>query len=225
MSSIDIHELVKQWGDVSAVDKVSFTVPEGSLTVLLGPSGCGKSTILRLIAGLEAITAGVISIGGKDVTHTDPAQRGVSMVFQSYALYPHMSVFDNMAFGLKLRKTPKAEIERRVKEAGGILGIEGAGIGHGYHPYFLVGFGCSLDCDIDFRTGGDHDYLRIAVTVADHIATLGDIGDLPVVTRLMGQTLTGEDQAARDYTPKRWQAIEPGRLRLRAGKIPQPASP
>ena len=96
MSSIDIHELVKQWGDVSAVDKVSFTVPKGSLTVLLGPSGCGKSTILRLIAGLEAITAGVISIGGKDVTYLDPAQRGVSMVFQSYALFPHLTVQDNV---------------------------------------------------------------------------------------------------------------------------------
>jgi ABC-type sugar transport system ATPase subunit len=98
MSSIDIRELVKQWGDVVAVDKVSLKVPEGSLTVLLGPSGCGKSTILRLIAGLEKITAGSIRIGEKDVTHMDPAARGVSMVFQSYALFPHLNVRENILF-------------------------------------------------------------------------------------------------------------------------------
>lgn len=98
MSSIDIRELVKQWVDVVAVDKVSMKVSEGSLTVLLGPSGCGKSTILRLIAGLEKITAGSILIGGKDVTHMDPAARGVSMVFQSHALFPHLNVRDNIRF-------------------------------------------------------------------------------------------------------------------------------
>jgi sn-glycerol 3-phosphate transport system ATP-binding protein len=107
MSRIDIHELVKRWGDVPAVDRVSFTVPEGSLTVLLGPSGCGKSTILRLIAGLETTTAGSIAIGGKDVTHMDPAARGVSMVFQSYALFPHLSVRENILFGLKVRGIAK----------------------------------------------------------------------------------------------------------------------
>ena len=99
MSSIDIRELVKQWGDVVAVDKVSMKVPEGSLTVLLGPSGCGKSTILRLIAGLEKITAGSILIGEKDVTQMDPAARDVSMVFQSYALFPHFNVRENILFG------------------------------------------------------------------------------------------------------------------------------
>ena len=124
MSRLEIRELAKQWGAVVAVDQVSFSVAEGSLTVLLGPSGCGKSTILRLIAGLEAITAGAIAIGGQDVTHMDPALRGVSMVFQSYALYPHLSVYDNMAFGLKLRKFSKDEIKRRVDEAADILGIQ-----------------------------------------------------------------------------------------------------
>jgi sn-glycerol 3-phosphate transport system ATP-binding protein len=123
MSRIDIHELVKQWGDVSAVDKVSFTVPEGSLTVLLGPSGCGKSTILRLIAGLEAITAGSISIGGKDVTHLDPAQRGVSMVFQSYALFPHLTVRENILFGLKVRGTAKEDRRARLAEAARMVGL------------------------------------------------------------------------------------------------------
>jgi len=123
MSSIYIHELVKQWGDVSAVDKVSFTVPKGSLTVLLGPSGCGKSTILRLIAGLEAITAGVISIGGKDVTYLDPAQRGVSMVFQSYALFPHLTVRENILFGLKVRGTAKEDRRARLAEAAKMVGL------------------------------------------------------------------------------------------------------
>ncbi len=123
MSRIDIHELVKQWGEVSAVDKVSFTVPEGSLTVLLGPSGCGKSTILRLIAGLEAITAGSISIGGKDITHLDPAQRGVSMVFQSYALFPHLTVRENILFGLKVRSVAKEDRRARLEEAARMVGL------------------------------------------------------------------------------------------------------
>ena len=123
MSRIDIHELTKLWTDVPAVDQVSFTVPEGSLTVLLGPSGCGKSTILRLIAGLEAITAGVISIGGKDVTYLDPAQRGVSMVFQSYALFPHLTVRENILFGLKVRGTAKEDRRARLAEAAKMVGL------------------------------------------------------------------------------------------------------
>ena len=123
MSSIEIHELVKQWGDISAVDKVSFRVPEGSLTVLLGPSGCGKSTILRLIAGLEDITAGSISIGGKEVSHTDPALRGVSMVFQSYALFPHLTVRENILFGLKVRGTAKEDRRARLVEAAKMVGL------------------------------------------------------------------------------------------------------
>ena len=123
MSRIAIHELVKQWGEVSAVDHVSFTVPEGSLTVLLGPSGCGKSTILRLIAGLEAITAGTIAIGGNDVTHVDPALRGVSMVFQSYALFPHLTVRENILFGLKVRGAAPADRRARLAEAAKMVGL------------------------------------------------------------------------------------------------------
>ena len=117
MSRIDIHELVKQWDSVVAVDKVSFTVPEGSLTVLLGPSGCGKSTILRLIAGLEKRTSGSIFISGNEVTHMDPSKRGVSMVFQSYALFPHLNVRENILFGLKVRGISPGDQRSRLKEA------------------------------------------------------------------------------------------------------------
>ncbi|VAW13354.1 Glycerol-3-phosphate ABC transporter, ATP-binding protein UgpC (TC 3.A.1.1.3) [hydrothermal vent metagenome] len=124
MTGIRIHNLVKQWGDIRAVDKVSFEVPQGALTVLLGPSGCGKSTILRMIAGLEDVSAGQVHIGGRDVTHMDAAKRGVSMVFQSYALFPHLNVAENILFGLKVRKVPKAEQQRRLAEAARMVGLE-----------------------------------------------------------------------------------------------------
>jgi sn-glycerol 3-phosphate transport system ATP-binding protein len=123
MSSIDIRGLVKQWGAVVAVDRVSLKVPKGSLTVLLGPSGCGKSTILRLIAGLEKISSGSIFIGGKEVTHMDPATRGVSMVFQSYALFPHLNVRENILFGLKVRGIPSAKRDDRLREAAHMVGL------------------------------------------------------------------------------------------------------
>lgn len=124
MSHIEIRGLVKQWGLVVAVDQVSFAVPEGSLTVLLGPSGCGKSTILRLIAGLETVSAGSIAIGGNEVTHMDPAQRGVSMVFQSYALFPHLDVRENILFGLKVRGISPADRRSRLDEAAHMVGLE-----------------------------------------------------------------------------------------------------
>ena len=124
MSRIDIRELVKQWGLVVAVDQVSFTVAEGSFTVLLGPSGCGKSTILRLIAGLENVSSGIISIGGNDVTHMDAAKRGVSMVFQSYALFPHLNVRENILFGLHVRKISQSERRSRLEEAAHMVGLE-----------------------------------------------------------------------------------------------------
>jgi sn-glycerol 3-phosphate transport system ATP-binding protein len=123
MSRIDIRELVKQWGTVVAVDKVSLKVSEGSLTVLLGPSGCGKSTILRLIAGLEKTTSGSIFIGKKEVTHMDPSTRGVSMVFQSYALFPHLNVRENILFGLKVRGIPPTERDNRLHEAARMVGL------------------------------------------------------------------------------------------------------
>jgi sn-glycerol 3-phosphate transport system ATP-binding protein len=123
MSRIDIRQLTKRWTDVPAVDAVSFTVPAGSLTVLLGPSGCGKSTILRLIAGLENTTEGSIAIGDKDVTHMDPADRGVSMVFQSYALFPHLTVRENILFGLKVRRIAKDDRRERLAKAARMVGL------------------------------------------------------------------------------------------------------
>ena len=110
-------------GKVEAVRGVSFEVPDGSLCVLVGPSGCGKSTLLRMIAGIETITSGEIRIGGKVVNNLEPADRDIAMVFQNYALYPHMSVYDNMAYGLRNRRVPKPEIERLVRDAARVLEI------------------------------------------------------------------------------------------------------
>jgi sn-glycerol 3-phosphate transport system ATP-binding protein len=111
-------------GGVEAVKGVSIDIPDGSFTVLVGPSGCGKSTLLRMVAGLETISTGTCSIGGRVVNQIEPSERDIAMVFQNYALYPHMSVYDNMAYGLKNRGTPKDEIDRRVNEAAKILAIE-----------------------------------------------------------------------------------------------------
>ena len=124
MTGIEIRNLVKQWGPTRAVDGVSFSVPKGSLSVLLGPSGCGKSTILRMIAGLEEVTSGEVLISGNDVSHVDPSKRGVSMVFQSYALFPHLNVRENILFGLKVRGVPRDEQERRLQEAAAMVGLE-----------------------------------------------------------------------------------------------------
>jgi sn-glycerol 3-phosphate transport system ATP-binding protein len=124
MSSIETHNLVKEWGKIRAVDGVSFHVAEGTLTVLLGPSGCGKSTILRMIAGLEEVTSGHITIGGQDITYTDAAKRGVSMVFQSYALFPHLNVRENILFGLKVRGVSAVERRKRLNEVAKMVGLE-----------------------------------------------------------------------------------------------------
>ena len=125
MSSIETHNLIKEWGRIRAVDGVSFQVADGSLTVLLGPSGCGKSTILRMIAGLETVTSGKITIAGQDVTDKDAAKRGVSMVFQSYALFPHLNVRENIVFGLKVRGVSKAERKKRLSEVAAMVGLDG----------------------------------------------------------------------------------------------------
>jgi len=121
MSNVSLSCVEKYYGKVKTIDKISLEIKSGEFIVLVGPSGCGKSTLLRMIAGLEDITAGQIYINGKDVTHTSAGSRGVSMVFQSYALYPHMTVKENLAFGLKNIKTPKAEIENRINNACSIL--------------------------------------------------------------------------------------------------------
>ncbi len=123
MSGIEIKDLCRTWGTVEAVKNVSFTVPEKSFTVLLGPSGCGKSTLLRMICGLEEITSGTVHIGGRDVTQVAASDRGVSMVFQSYALFPHLSVKENIQFGLKVRRVPAKERKERIKHASEVVGL------------------------------------------------------------------------------------------------------
>jgi ABC-type sugar transport system ATPase subunit len=124
MSEVKIDKLCKSFGPVEVLKDIDLTVEDGSFVVLVGPSGCGKSTLLRSIAGLEPVSSGSMTIGGKTVNDLPPAQREIAMVFQSYALYPHMDVYSNMAFGLKFAKTPKAEIDARVSEAARILQLE-----------------------------------------------------------------------------------------------------
>jgi sn-glycerol 3-phosphate transport system ATP-binding protein len=124
MTGITVQGLVKQWGATRAVNSVSFEVSEGTLTVLLGPSGCGKSTILRMIAGLETADGGAVWIGGNNVTRLDPAKRGVSMVFQSYALFPHLNVRENILFGLKVRRVGESERQSRLMEAARMVGLK-----------------------------------------------------------------------------------------------------
>jgi multiple sugar transport system ATP-binding protein len=125
MAQIVLDDVTKVFGDdVVAVNRFSLEIDDGEFMVLVGPSGCGKSTILRLIAGLEDVTAGEIRIGDRDVTDLPPKERDVAMVFQTYALYPHMTVEQNLAFGLKVRKTPKPEARERVHDVAKILGLE-----------------------------------------------------------------------------------------------------
>jgi multiple sugar transport system ATP-binding protein len=124
MADLKIAGLHKYYGAVHAVKGIDLDVPAGEFTVLVGQSGCGKSTLLRTIAGLEEADEGSIEIGGQEVTHLPPRDRDIAMVFQNYALYPYMTVFDNIAFGLRARKTPKAEIEPKVRRAAQMLAIE-----------------------------------------------------------------------------------------------------
>lgn len=124
MSSIAITALKKRWGSDEVIRDISFEVPAGTLTVLLGPSGCGKSTILRMIAGLETASAGSIRIAGQEVLDIDASKRGVSMVFQSYALFPHMNVKENILFGLKVRKVPRSQQNSRMIDAAKVVGLD-----------------------------------------------------------------------------------------------------
>ncbi|WP_413992771.1 ABC transporter ATP-binding protein [Labrys okinawensis] len=125
MSAIDIDQVSKRYGAVNVISDLSLKVQSGEFVAFLGPSGCGKSTLLRMIAGLERVDGGRISIGGERVDQLPPGARGVAMVFQHYALYPHMNIYDNMAFGLRNIALPAAEVDRRVREAARILEIEG----------------------------------------------------------------------------------------------------
>jgi multiple sugar transport system ATP-binding protein len=124
VSGVTLSNVVKRYGEVQVVHGVTLRIEDGEFCVFVGPSGCGKSTLLRMVAGLEETTEGQINIGTRDVTHMDPGQRGVSMVFQTYALYPHMTVEQNMGFGLKMNGRPKAEISAKVAEASRILKLD-----------------------------------------------------------------------------------------------------
>ena len=123
MSKVELQDVRKSFGSVEVIHGVDVTIEDGEFVVLVGPSGCGKSTLLRMIGGLERITRGKILLGGKIVNRLPPKERDCAMVFQNYALYPHMTVFDNMGFSLLLRRADKQEIARRVQEAAEILGL------------------------------------------------------------------------------------------------------
>src|ERR1700747_3770008 len=124
MAQVVLKDLNKKYDEVHAVKDVNLTIRDKEFIVLVGPSGCGKSTTLRMVAGLEEITGGIIKIGDRVVNNVPPKDRDIAMVFQNYALYPHMSVYKNMAFGLKLRGMPKTQIRQRVMDAARVLGIE-----------------------------------------------------------------------------------------------------
>ena len=124
MSGVVLKDVVKRYGETQVIHGVDLQIADGEFCVFVGPSGCGKSTLLRMIAGLEETTAGTILIGARDVTREDPSQRGVAMVFQTYALYPHMTVEENMGFGLKMTGHPRAEIREKVAEASRILKLD-----------------------------------------------------------------------------------------------------
>lgn len=125
MTDIVLNQLTKTWGATTVVDRISFKVKAGTFAVLLGPSGCGKSTTLRMLAGLDAPTGGSIHIGGRDITNATPAERNLSMVFQSYALFPHLNVRNNILFGLKVRKEPASEYDRRLNRVVDMLSLNG----------------------------------------------------------------------------------------------------
>ncbi|HTU52412.1 MAG TPA: sn-glycerol-3-phosphate ABC transporter ATP-binding protein UgpC [Acetobacteraceae bacterium] len=125
MATLELKGLAKSFGAQTVLAGIDLAVGDGEMVVIVGASGCGKSTLLRLVAGLEQPSRGAVVLDGHDITGRDPAERDIAMVFQNYALYPHMSVFENMAYGLKIRRLPRAEIRRRVDEAAAMLGLEG----------------------------------------------------------------------------------------------------
>ena len=122
MADVSLGNVYKSFGKTEVIHGISCDIKDGEFIVILGPSGCGKSTLLRMIAGLEVITAGEIAINGEVVNQLEPAERDIAMVFQNYALYPHMTVYKNMAYGLKIRRMPKDEIDERVRNAAKIFG-------------------------------------------------------------------------------------------------------
>jgi sn-glycerol 3-phosphate transport system ATP-binding protein len=125
MATLELIGLQKSFGATQVLRGIDLTLPDGEMLVIVGASGCGKSTLLRMVAGLETPSAGRVVLDGRDITGLDPATRDIAMVFQNYALYPHMTVFDNMAYGLRIRGLPRAEIRRRVEQAAELLGLDG----------------------------------------------------------------------------------------------------
>src|ERR1700704_2555914 len=123
MATLELRSLRKSFGLIDVLHGIDLALADGEMLVIVGPSGCGKSTLLRLVAGLERPTSGRVLVDGRDVTNLDPSERDIAMVFQNYALYPHMSVFDNMAYGLRIRGLARDDIRRRVDEAAGLLGL------------------------------------------------------------------------------------------------------
>src|SRR6476469_1185098 len=124
MASLQLVDVTKQFGSTSIIKGINLAVEDGEFVVLVGPSGCGKSTLLRMVSGLDSASSGKIVIGGRDVAKLTPAERGIAMVFQSYALYPHMTVYKNLSFGLENLRLPKAEIDAKVRDAARILAME-----------------------------------------------------------------------------------------------------
>src|SRR5512147_79197 len=124
MANVSIRNVIKRFGKSEVIHGISCDIRDGEFIVILGPSGCGKSTLLRLVAGLEEMSGGEIAISGRVVNELEPADRDIAMVFQNYALYPHMTVFKNMAYGLKMRRLPRKEIDQKVRAAAKLLGIE-----------------------------------------------------------------------------------------------------
>lgn len=124
-ADVKLEHLVKRFGKVTAVNDVTLDIPHGKLVTLLGPSGCGKTTILRMIAGLETVTSGHIYLGGEEITHSPPNERKITMVFQSYALFPHMNVYENIAYGLRVMRWSEAQIQAAIEEAVRMVGLEG----------------------------------------------------------------------------------------------------
>ena len=124
MATLALNNVKKSFGKTEVIHGISINVEDGEFIVIVGPSGCGKSTLLRMVAGLETITSGDVQIDERRVNDQEPMDRDIAMVFQNYALYPHMSVFDNMAYGLKIARTPRAEIEERVEQAAKLLQLE-----------------------------------------------------------------------------------------------------
>src|SRR5262245_22866708 len=121
MAAVSFRDVTKKYGELEVIHGVSTEVADGEFVVIVGPSGCGKSTLLRMVAGLEAITSGEIRIGERVVNELEPKDRDIAMVFQNYALYPHMTVYENMSYGLRIKRLPGSEIEQRVQKAAAIL--------------------------------------------------------------------------------------------------------